>query len=856
VGSLPQAAGVETSFVEALRSEWIVPAATGNPGRRRGEKAMSRKPVVRWAPLGRWPGVVSSGRPRRLAAQLALGVLVAAIGAFAVVTPAQAATSIAINGSGTGRVFAGLGAISGGGGNSRLLIDYPEPQRSQVLDYLFKPGAGAALQILKVEIGGDTNSTSGAEPSHEHTAGAISCGRGYEWWLMGQAKARNPNIQLYGLSWGAPGWIGGGSFFSTDMINYLLAWLSCARQNGLTINYLGGWNERGFVKSWYESLRSALNTNGFGTVRVVADDASSGWAAADAIAGDPAFAAAVDIVGTHYVCGYRSAQTNCPSTANALATGKPLWASENGSDDYNAGAVNLARGINRDYIDGRMTSYINWPLVGAVTPNLPFPTMGLAITPQPWSGFYAIGKNAWVTAHTTQFTSPGWQYIDSASGYLGGNRANGSYVTLKSTNNTDYSTVIETMDATAAQTVTFAVSGGLSTGAVHVWSSNVSSGSTADLLAHASDITPSGGTYSLTLQPGFVYTITTTTGQGKSAATSPGPAALALPYADSFDSYAVGTEARYLMDQQGAFEVAGCAAGRAGRCVQQMSAQAPITWDPLSDPYALLGDLGWANYTVSSDVLLSQSGYAELIGRATTQHSFGPAGLDAYYLRVSDAGQWSILRNDTNNSMTTLGSGSVAALGTGRWHTIALSFSGTTIAAQIDGAPVGSVTDSTWSAGQVGYGTSQGETAQFDNLSVTSNGGPPPPPPGAILRGAGSGRCLDVPGASHTNGVQVEIWDCNGGTNQSWTATASGQLTVYGNKCLDALGHATTAGSPVGIWDCNGGNNQRWTLNADGTVVGVESRLCLDVRGAGTANGTLVDVSTCGGGGNQRWSRS
>jgi hypothetical protein len=411
------------------------------------------------------------------------------------------------------------------------------------------------------------------------------------------------------------------------------------------------------------------------------------------------------------------------------------------------------------------------------------------------------------------------------------------------------------MDATAAQTITFTVTGGLSTGAVHVWASSVGSSNPADFLVHASDVTPSNGTFTLTLQPGFVYTVTTTAGQGRSTATGPGQATLALPYADSFEAYAVGTEARYLMDQQGAFEVAGCAAGRAGRCVQQMTAQAPITWDALSDPYALLGDLGWANYAVSSDVLLSRPGYVEVIGRASTQHSFGPAGLDAYYLRVSDAGQWSILRNDTSNSVTTLRSGTVAALGTGRWHTIALSFSGPTIAALIDGTSVGTVADATWSAGQIGYGTSQGETAQFDNLSVTANAGPPPPPPGGSLRGAGSGRCLDVPNQSQTNGTQADIWDCNGGVNQQWTATASGQLSVYGTKCLDASGHGTAPGTKVGIWDCNGGGNQRWTLNADGTIVGVESGLCLDVTGAGTANATPVEIWTCNGGGNQRWSR-
>src|SRR5215831_2711097 len=64
-------------------------------------------------------------------------------------------TVIWLSAADRGPVFRGIGAISGGGGNSRLLIDYPPKQRAQVLDYLFKPGYGASLQILKLEIGGD-----------------------------------------------------------------------------------------------------------------------------------------------------------------------------------------------------------------------------------------------------------------------------------------------------------------------------------------------------------------------------------------------------------------------------------------------------------------------------------------------------------------------------------------------------------------------------------------------------------------------------------------------------------------------------------------------------------------------------
>src|SRR5690349_22397601 len=147
-----------------------------------------------------------------------LGMVLLLVAASLVVPvgPAHAATTVTIDGNGGGRTFDGIGAISDGGGNSQLLIDYPEPKRSQILDYLFKPNYGASLQLFKVEVGGDMNSTDGAEPSIQHTRTDESFDRGYEWWMMEQAKARNPNIKLAALSWGAPGWIGGRNFWSTD----------------------------------------------------------------------------------------------------------------------------------------------------------------------------------------------------------------------------------------------------------------------------------------------------------------------------------------------------------------------------------------------------------------------------------------------------------------------------------------------------------------------------------------------------------------------------------------------------------------------------------------------------------------
>jgi hypothetical protein len=124
-----------------------------------------------------------------------------------------------------------------------------------------------------------------------------------------------------------------------------------------------------------------------------------------------------------------------------------------------------------------------------------------------------------------------------------------------------------------------------------------------------------------------------------------------------------------------------------------------------------------------------------------------------------------------------------------------------------------------------------------------------------VLRGAGSNRCLDVPGGATANGTLLDIWDCNGGSNQQWTSLSNGELQVYGSECLDVPGGATTAGTKVEIWTCTGGSNQQWTLNSNGTVVGRGSGLCLDVTGAGTANGTAVEIWTCTGGSNQKWTR-
>lgn len=92
-----------------------------------------------------------------VAAQGGSGHAAAADAAPIVLDPAQ-----------PGPEFDGHGGLSAGG-TSRLLIEYPEPQRSELLDYLFLPNFGAAVQVLKLEIGGGSrqhSTTREARASH------------------------------------------------------------------------------------------------------------------------------------------------------------------------------------------------------------------------------------------------------------------------------------------------------------------------------------------------------------------------------------------------------------------------------------------------------------------------------------------------------------------------------------------------------------------------------------------------------------------------------------------------------------------------------------------------------------------
>jgi hypothetical protein len=547
--------------------------------------------------------------------------------------------------------------------------------------------------------------------------------RGYEWWLMEQARARNPDIKLAALAWGAPHWVGDGNYWSRDMIDYTIRWLKHAQSDHhLTIDYLGGRNERGYQLDWYKQLKPALRAAGLGSIKVVASDdwqKNTSWNIGLDMKKDPAINDVIDVIGTHgpgYDSGY--------APAAVLALHKPLSDSESHFDEKKP-YFQVARNVNRNYVAGQITSTIYWPIISAMYDNLPYDDIGFIKSNQPWSGHYELKPSLWVLAQTTQFTAPGWRYMDSATGWIGGDTTggNGSFVALQSPTGKDFSIIVETTGAKEPATLVFKVKG-FSQNTLHLWSTDPDSDNSGDWFVHGPDVPVIDGSVSLSVEPGHVYTLTTTDGQQRGLTAPPPSAPLALPLTDNFDSYPPGKLARYFSDMYGAFETAPCGGGRTGGCLRQMVTAEPTFWKKTNQrPFSIVGNLDWTNYRVSTDFLLEQPGAVDLLGRLTGMND--PDVPNAYVLRVTEKGEWSVIFTSSSRDASVeldrpvvLWLGHVPALGLNTWHTMSMEFNDHKITILIDRKLLTVLGDNSYARGMVGVGTLGYIHAQFDNFEV------------------------------------------------------------------------------------------------------------------------------------------
>ena len=127
-------------------------------------------------------------------------------------------------------------------------------------------------------------------------------------------------------------------------------------------------------------------------------------------------------------------------------------------------------------------------------------------------------------------------------------------------------------------------------------------------------------------------------------------------------------------------------------------------------------------------------------------------------------------------------------------------------------------------------------------LQVNSNG--------TVTPGSGSNNQFNVYSVGST--IPVVITSLSGNTYQ-----VTNQNSGYE---IDVDGASVSSGAVVDQWPYNGGTNQQWTFSNTGngfyTLTNVNSGLLLDVENASTSEGALIDQYSSNGGLNQQWNIS
>jgi len=678
--------------------------------------------------------------------------------------PSETVAQIVIDGKSGGRKWGGIGSAPSNA-MGRMLQFYPEAIQEDILDLMFKPNWGMALTHVKVEVGGDNNSTSGTEPSFAHTREEMAnpnFQRGYLYKLMRDARNRNPAIELGALAWTQPFWVGNGSgqndnssFYTPESAEYFVKFYEGARSAwGLEMQYFSPeQNERATKgrRDWVVNyLRPAFDKAGFKDVKFILDH--HGWPLLEED-NDPEFLKHIEALGRHYV-------ENDPkkaSTPEAQNSGKPLWATEGWSRIGQTWplAIYFAESVARLYVDSKITQFTTWPLQGGGLSGCMYSKTGLMQTNKPWSGYYEIYPTVWITGHFNQFVPPGWSTIDSGCGglFVESNpaydkaifstgkmkewkRARLYYLTMASPDRKDY-TLIVVNTSPHARKLEFEIKN-LPIKPLQEWVSTEK-----EQFIHKGQVELSGGKFSLEVEPWAVYSLTTTTGQHKGAPKTqiPADAVLPLPYADDFESYVIGADARYSHSVAGYFEA--FEVKDEGKTLRQMVPAKGLTWAIPKDNYpcTVIGDVRWRDYEVSSDVLLEGKGDVALWARVK---AFRDHGLAGYYLRLDESGKWELGVADNRHGKLkfytekSLASGQLPNFKAGAWHKLAIRVDGDSLKASINGQQLAELNDNTHETGAVGYsvwaegiqkdhedmkkamtiGTEYG-LARYDNLSVT-----------------------------------------------------------------------------------------------------------------------------------------
>nr|MDT0659500.1 hypothetical protein [Micromonospora sp. DSM 115978] len=361
-------------------------------------------------------------------------------------------------------VFGGFGSVSCNN-TSNLLLDYKEENPDaywKIMRMLFDPVRGAGLTHIKVELGADSNSSSGAEPATKRSADEpANVLRGAGFHLIADALRVNPDVEVEALRWGEPSWTGNDwakryQWYKEtidaayDTFGVEFGWMSPAQNEVRHAAYQASeldWTIQ-FAK-WLDRDAAAPDARyDYSKIKIVAlDSYRSGDAVAALILANPDALAHVDALGFHY-----DIEGGPNVTRLNKEHGLPILYSEGvapmidpryrlaadparGGVGGTASTVDIAdRFINAYRWSGagnhpaHMTTFLFQPAVSAMYEGTQYSPKHLIRASDPWSGYWEGDVGIATVRHFHQFVGRGWEYIEGATGGDGAKGDGGTVV--------------------------------------------------------------------------------------------------------------------------------------------------------------------------------------------------------------------------------------------------------------------------------------------------------------------------------------------------------------------------------------------------------------------------------------------
>ncbi|GAB2954078.1 ricin-type beta-trefoil lectin domain protein [Streptomyces pseudoechinosporeus] len=374
-----------------------------------------------------------------------------------------------------GLTYKGLGLLSCNS-TSNLLMDYKaaQPDRYWQLVRVLFGGKNPLINHVKVEMGTDTNTSTGSDPATMRTPDELAdASRSPGFQLAADAKTVNPKLKVSILRWEMPEWVQNewDKGTGTDEMYkwYKETILDAYEKYGYVVDYVDpDKNEtrnpdEAFIK-WYKNAivtdtdfanprynlpaaKQQKAKKAYQNIKIIASDENTTHHIGPSMLTDAELFGMVDAVGYHYNTDDRlegDADSDTYQPYTKLATGKnkynqdkEVWYSEGtasfGHTEYRVNntegpngastgiggvqsALDLANRSVKSYANSKRTHYIFQPAIGSFYEGAQYSHKELVSARDPWSGYLHYDAALYVMQHFTQFAKTGWENDTNTAG--------------------------------------------------------------------------------------------------------------------------------------------------------------------------------------------------------------------------------------------------------------------------------------------------------------------------------------------------------------------------------------------------------------------------------------------------------